>query len=116
MKYFFIFLLIFCNIVFADSKEKRTKDITKNLKCLVCQGQSVYESNSDFAIDIKNFVKQEIVKNKTDEEIYDFLKDKYGQNIIFNPNFTLSNSALWIVPILFFVVGSILVFRRMRAK
>ena len=68
MKYFFISLLIFCNIVFADSKEKRTNDITKNLKCLVCQGQSVYESNSDFAIDIKNFVKQEIVKNKTIEK------------------------------------------------
>ena len=116
MKYFFIFLLIFCNIVFADFKEKRTNDITKNLKCLVCQGQSVYESNSDFAIDIKNFVKQEIVKNKTDEEIYEFLKDKYGQNIIFNPTFTLTNSALWIVPILFFVIGSILVFRRMSAK
>ena len=116
MKYFFIFLLIFCNIVFADSKEKRINDITKNLKCLVCQGQSVYESNSDFAIDIKNFVKQEIVKNKTDEEIYEFLKDKYGQNIIFNPTFTLSHSALWIVPILFFVIGSILVFRRMSAK
>lgn len=116
MKYFFIFLLIFCNIVFAGSKEKRTNDIIKNLKCLVCQGQSVYESNSDFAIDIKNFVKQEIVKNKTDEEIYEFLKNKYGQNIIFNPIFTLSNSALWIVPILFFVIGSILVFRRMSAK
>ena len=115
-KFIFLFLILFSFNSLNASEDELKKNITKNLRCLVCQGQSVYESNSDFAIDIKNFVKQEIVKNKTDEEIYEFLKDKYGQNIIFNPNFTLSNSALWIVPILFFVIGSILVFRRMSAK
>ena len=88
MRFFliYLFLLSFSN---ANEVDTRANTISKNIRCLVCEGQSVYESNSDFAKDIKNYVKKEIMNNKSDKEIYDFLISKYGQSIIFNPPFQL---------------------------
>jgi len=113
MKYFLIFFVIFYSFANASETETRSISITKNLRCLVCEGQSVYESNSDFANDIKNFVKKEIKKNKTDKEIYQFLISKYGESILFNPSLSLKNIVLWLGPILFFLVGAFIIFRRL---
>ena len=113
MKYFLVFYFILINIVGANEVETRTATISKNLRCLVCDGQSVYESNSDFARDIKNYVKKEIVKNRTDKEIYDFLISKYGDSIIFNPLLTLKNIMLWLAPAIFFIIGTFIIARRL---
>jgi len=99
----------------ADDVMTRSNQITKNLRCLVCDGQSVYESNSNFANDIKKYVKKEVLKKKTDDEIYDFLKKKYGESIMFNPSVSFKSIALWLVPILFFFLGIYFLFRRIRA-
>ncbi len=116
MKYLILFLIIFLNNSNADEMEIRTSNITKNLRCLVCEGQSVYESNSNFAVDIKNFVKMEISNNKTDDEIYDFLRKQYGETILFNPTFSIKNFFLWFAPVLFFLIGGFIFFRRLSAK
>ncbi len=116
MKYFLISLFFFLNYSYADEAEVRSSTITKNLRCLVCQGQSVYESNSNFANDIKNFVNQEIKDSKTDEEIYNFLKDKYGETILLNPTLSFKNIILWSAPALFFLIGTIVIFRRIVEK
>jgi len=116
MRYFFLLLfLLMQTISLADDVMTRSNQITKNLRCLVCDGQSVYESNSNFANDIKKYVKKEIVKNKTDHEIYNFLKRKYGESIMFNPSVTFKSIALWLVPILFFFMGIYILLRRIRA-
>ena len=108
----YLFLFSFSN---ANEVDTRVNTISKNIRCLVCDGQSVYESNSDFAKDIKNYVKKEIKNNKSDKEIYDYLISKYGQSIIFNPPFSIKNIMLWLTPALFFLIGVYIIFRRLSA-
>ncbi len=114
MKYIFLTLLFFCNVCLSDNINDQTDQITKNLRCLVCQGQSVYESNSDFAVDIKKLVKKKIKENKSDKEIYNFLKSKYGEVILYKPEINLKNIALWILPLSFIVFGGGIIFLRNR--
>ena len=104
MKFFLVFIISWFSIAYADEVQDRTNSITKNLRCLVCEGQSVYESNSDFAKDIKTFVSKKIKEKNTDEDIYEFLISKYGEEIILNPDFSNKFIFLWIAPILFFLL------------
>ena len=113
MKFFLVFIISWFSIAYANEAQDRTNSITKNLRCLVCEGQSVYESNSDFAKDIKTFVSKKIKEKKnTDEDIYEFLISKYGEEIILNPDFSNKFIFLWIAPILFFLIGIFFIFRR----
>ncbi len=79
-----LILLLYFSFNFSYANEINTKvdQITKNLRCLICQGQSVYDSQSDFAISMKLVVKNKIDEGKEDEEIYDYLKNKYGEWIL----------------------------------
>ena len=72
-----IFFLFNLNTVKADNQEK-INQITKNLRCLVCQGQSVYDSDSEFANSLKTLVKQRLDEGLSENQIYDYLKIKYG--------------------------------------
>ena len=113
MRFFFIFYFLFLSISSANEIDVRINTISKNLRCLVCEGQSVYESNSDFARDIKNYIKKEIKDNRTDKEIYDFLISKYGESIIFNPTISVKNIMLWFAPALFLLIGVFIIYRRL---
>ena len=115
MRFFFLIYLFLFSFSNANEVDTRVNTISKNIRCLVCDGQSVYESNSDLAKDIKNYVKKEIKDNKSDKEIYDFLISKYGQSIIFNPPFSIKNIMLWLTPALFFLIGVYIIFRRLSA-
>ena len=112
MKFFLVFIISWLSIAYANEAQDRTNSITKNLRCLVCEGQSVYESNSDFAKDIKTFIAKKIKEKNTDEDIYEFLISKYGEEIILNPDFSDKFIFLWISPILFFLIGIFFIFRR----
>ena len=112
MKFFLVFIISWFSIAYANEAQDRTNSITKNLRCLVCEGQSVYESNSDFAKDIKTFVSKKIKEKNTDEDIYEFLISKYGEEIILNPDFSKKFIFLWIAPILFLLIGIFFILRR----
>ena len=92
-----------------DSDGLDTK-IFKNLRCIVCQGQSIAESNSDFAQTIKLVVRDKINQGKNEREIYEFLVEKYGEWIVFKPLFRPHNFILWILPYLLFIIGGIFIF------
>ncbi len=92
-----------------DGKNIETK-IFKNLRCIICQGQSISESNSDFAQTIKSVVRDKINQGKNEQEIYNFLVEKYGEWIIYKPPFNLHNSLLWVLPYLLFVLGGFFIF------
>ena len=83
--------------------------IHKNLRCLVCQGQSIADSNSDFAITLKMVVKDLIKNGKSEEEIYNFLSEKYGDWILYKPKFNYENFLLWSFPYLVLVFGGLIV-------
>ena len=104
-----IFLLFPFSFIKADELDKRNK-ITKNLRCLICQGQSVADSNSDFAQTIKLVVKDQIKNGKSESEIYDFLIEKYGEWIVYKPPLNKVNFLLWLLPYLAFVTGGVIIF------
>ncbi len=106
-----IFLLLFFLITFESyGYENLDNKIFKNLRCLVCQGQTVHDSNSEFALTIKSVVKDKISEGKNEKEIYDFLSEKYGDWILLNPPLKKSSYLLWFLPYFLFVLGIIFLF------
>jgi len=91
-------------------QELRARDISKNIRCLVCQNQSIDESNATLAKDLRILIRNKIKEDNNDDEIYKFLTDRYGDFILLKPPFKLSTLALWFLPFIFFIVGMFLVF------
>ena len=100
---------------YAD-KNENIDYITKNLRCLICQGQSVYDSQSDFAISMKLVVKNKIDEGKEEEEIYDYLKNKYGEWIVYEPELNQNTFLLWSIPLILFAFGGLLIIRKVSIK
>ena len=106
-----IFLLLFFLIAFESyGYENLDNQILKNLRCLVCQGQTVHDSNSDFALTIKSVVKDKIKEGNNEREIYTFLSEKYGDWILLNPPLKKNSYLLWFLPYLLFILGVIFLF------
>ena len=104
-KYLIIaFYLVNFNLLNAADNETQNK-ITKNLRCLICQGQSVYDSDSEFANSIKLLVNQKLNEGKSENQIYNYLKDKYGEWILYDPKFNKNTYFLWLLPLLIFIIG-----------
>tara|TARA_B110000967_G_scaffold37357_1_gene36809 strand:- start:1451 stop:1828 length:378 start_codon:yes stop_codon:yes gene_type:complete len=111
--FFIIYILMTIPVHTADTQTKLS-EIYKNLRCLVCQGQSVADSNSDFAATIKLVVQDQLKKGKTESEIYNFLISKYGEWIVYQPIFNKNNFLLWILPYIVLVFGGFIVFFAIR--
>ena len=98
------------NLSYAEEKDLQKK-ITKNLRCLICQGQSVYDSDSEFANSIKILVNKKLSKGDNENQIYEDLKTKYGEWILYDPKFNKNTYFLWLLPILVFIISGIVVFK-----
>ena len=118
-KYFFIIVFLTTNLIVSDyvygveadeilsnkKHEIRAREISKNIRCLVCQNQSIDDSNAPLAKDLRIIIRNKIKNGKKDEEIYKFLTDRYGDFILLKPPFKLDTIALWLLPFIFFVIG-----------
>ena len=104
------FFLINSSFVYSQT-ENKSDSITKNLRCLICQGQSVYDSDSEFANSLKILVKKKLDEGLNEKEIYEFLKDKYGEWILYDPEFNKNTYFLWLLPILIFLLGGAIIFK-----
>ena len=115
---FFLFIIYFLFLTpsFSDNDKAELSEIYKNLRCLVCQGQSISDSNSDFAQTIKLVVQDQINEGKSEKEIYNFLVEKYGEWIVYKPSLNKANFLLWILPYLVFLSGGVLIFLIIRKK
>ena len=110
---FLVILIIFSmNSVKGNEIEMQNK-ITKNLRCLICQGQSVFDSDSDFAISLKLVVKNKIDEGFSEDQIYKFLTKKYGEWILYEPKFNKNTYLLWFLPLLIFLIGGAIIFRKL---
>ena len=105
-----IFIIFSFNNLKANSDIMQSK-ITKNLRCLICQGQSIHDSDSEFANSIKLIVKKKLNGGATEEEIFDYLKDKYGEWILYEPEFSKKTYFLWLLPILMFLIGGAIILK-----
>ena len=99
-----IFLVINLNLLKAQNQDLQD-EITKNLRCLVCQGQSVYDSDSEFANSLKTLIEKKINDGFNEKQIYIYLKEKYGNWILFDPVFNKNTYFLWLLPVLIFLLG-----------
>ena len=108
----FNFLLSFQNLSLANNLSDEINRISKNLRCLICQGQSVYDSQSDFAESIKFLIEKKLNNGKSEKEIYTYLKEKYGEWIIYEPEISKKTYLLWSIPLILFVFGGLLIFRK----
>jgi len=109
------FTLLLLNNLSAENYDQVDK-ISKNLRCLICQGQSIYDSQSDFALSMKTLIKKKINEGKNESEIYEFLKNKYGDWIVYDPEINKNTILLWAIPLIFFVFGGILIIRKVSIK
>ena len=115
-KILILFAIINFNTVNAESINKYQNKIFKNIRCLVCQGQSIADSNSDFAQTIKLVIRDEIKAGRSEKEIYIFLIEKYGEWIVYKPPFNVNNFVLWFFPYLVFVSGGIIIFLLLKKR
>jgi len=118
LNFFLAIIFVFCFTI-GNSSEKKNElknKISKNIRCLICQGQSVYDSQSDFAISVKLLIEQKLDKGLTEDEIYKFLKNQYGQWIVYDPEFNKNTVILWILPILLFLIGGAIIIKKLIIK
>ena len=110
LKYFLVSIFFF-NIAVVDANENSENTITKNLRCLICQGQSIYDSDSEFANSVKILVKKKLDEGLNEKQIYNFLENKYGKWILYDPKFTKNTYFLWLLPIFLFIIGGVIIFK-----
>ena len=119
MRFVRIFLIvsIILNFNFLEADEIKTENkIAKNLRCLICQGQSVYDSDSEFAISLKLVIKNKIQEGMNEKQIYSFLKTKYGEWILYDPVFNRNTYFLWLLPLLIFLAGGAIITKKFNNK
>ena len=107
---FIIIYLILSKHAISASEELKNK-IYKNVRCIVCQGQSIYDSDTDFAIDLKKLISKKIDNGENEKQIYDFLISRYGDWIVYNPGLNFNSLVLWLLPLIIFIIGGFLIFR-----
>ena len=111
MKNINFFLLIFLTLNFMTlslfSNEELSNKIYKNLRCLVCQGQSIADSNSEFALTVKAVVIDNLYMGFNEEDIYKFMAEKYGDWILYNPPLKTKSFLLWILPYAFLIISGV---------
>ena len=106
------FILSFQKLSIANNISSEVDKISKNLRCLICQGQSVYDSQSDFALSMKILISKKIKEGKSEKQIYEYLKNQYGEWIVYDPEFNRKNLILWIFPLILFIFGGLLIYRK----
>ena len=118
MKVLKIFIILFLVANFSELKSDEANDvlknkILKNIRCLICQGQSVYDSESEFASSIKLIVDRKINEGLKEKQIYQFLREKYGDWVIFDPQLNKNTYVLWLLPLLLFLFGGAIIFKKL---
>ena len=120
----FFLLFLFSNQLSAFAKSlndevninNRKREISQNVRCLVCQNQSIDESNSELAKDLKILIREKLILGDSDEEIYGFLKERYGDYILLKPPLNLNTIILWFLPFIVLMFGSIMIFKIIKSN
>jgi len=109
---FIIISLLIYNLSHASSNNDLENKIFKNLRCLICQGQSVYDSQSDFAESMKIVIREKLGEGMSEDQIYFYLKEKYGAWLLYDPELNKNTFLLWSIPLALFLLGGALILRK----
>ena len=115
LKFLFILFFIFNinNVALTKSNDRLELKISKNLRCLICQGQSIYDSQSDFAVSMKLLINKKINEGLNEKEIYDLLIEKYGEWIVYDTSLNKNTFILWGLPVLLFLIGGAIILKKL---
>jgi cytochrome c-type biogenesis protein CcmH len=121
MNFLKILIILFLVTSFSELRSNETNDvlknkILKNIRCLICQGQSVYDSESEFASSIKLIVDRKINDGLKEKQIYQFLREKYGDWIVYDPQLNKNTYILWLLPLLLFLLGGAIMRKKLKFK
>ena len=114
--FFKLFLLLFfsCSLSANEKIEDKVKKLTLELRCMTCQNQSVYDSDSDFSKDIKKITKAKFEEGLSEKEIKDFLTKRYGEYILFKPYFNSKNLFLWLFPFILVILSMLILLKNLK--
>lgn len=116
LKYILISHFLFQNSCFSKDifpEEIKMRELASELRCVVCQNQSLLESDSELAADLKSLILEMFQEGKTKQEIKNFLVERYGEFILFRPSLNVNNLALWLAPIFSLLIVSFLAYRKL---
>ena len=120
---FFVFIVIsffsnYQNILLAKdlSIDERVNEISKQLRCMTCQNQNVYESESEFSNQIKKEISNQLKQKKSKAEIIDFMVERYGEYILLKPKLDAKNTILWTMPFIIIIISFWLLFLKIRSN
>jgi cytochrome c-type biogenesis protein CcmH len=126
--FFIIFILIYCinplilkaiepeEILSNSAFENRARNLSKGIRCLVCQNQTIDDSDSELAKDLRSIIRKKIVQGETDDEINKFLVDRYGNFILMKPPINKKTMVLWLSPLVLALLGIVIIYFSFRKK
>src|SRR5438045_4560313 len=112
-------LVFFCALAVAQEDpvlEKRVRDLSSELRCLVCQNQTLADSNAPLAVDLRNQVREQLKSGKSERDVIDFLVARYGDFVLYRPPLQANTVLLWVGPFILLAFGVFLLFLRIRRK
>ncbi|WP_374471359.1 cytochrome c-type biogenesis protein [Phenylobacterium sp.] len=115
---------VFCMAAASDpaerlpdpAQEARAREIFRDVRCLVCQNESIDDSEAELAQDLRRLVREQVSAGRSDDQIKQYLIDRYGEFVLLTPAFSAGNLALWIGPFLIVLMGAALLFARLRNR
>ncbi len=111
---YFILVTIFANFAFAEGDIDRAKNIYLQVRCATCQGQSIADSNSEHAKMMRDYIDQQIILNKSDEQILEDIRAAYGDYLVFDPKFSTHTIMLWLIPLLAGILVLVIISRKIK--
>ena len=114
----FLLLMLFCGPLLAQDPalEKRVATLAQELRCLVCQNQTIADSNAPLAVDLRNQIREQAAAGRSDKDILDFMVARYGDFVLYRPPLKASTLVLWAGPFLFLILGAGLLIRFLRSR
>lgn len=100
----------------SPQEKAQYKEVASELRCLVCQNQSLADSHASLAVDLKQKIAEQVREGKTNEEIKAFMQARYGEFVIYKPAYSAENAVLWVAPFLVVVLGAVLARRAFKPK
>ena len=96
--------------------EERVKDLAHELRCLVCQNQTIADSNAPLAVDLRNQIREQLAAGKSERDVIDFMVARYGEFVLYRPPFKAATLALWLGPFLLLALGAWIFYRRVARR
>ena len=113
-----LLLLMFCTSALAQNSDldKRVAALAEELRCLVCQNQTLADSHAPLAVDLRNEIREQLAKGASEREVREFMVARYGDFVLYRPPFKASTALLWGGPFLLLLAGAILLYRMLRRR